>query len=181
MIVTAQVRWELGRQCQIQSSKGMTIEEELAYLREEKKVLPEQLMQRDELIEQQELLVQQNALIQQHGEQMSSLCEQMKALQDRLAKDSHHSHLPVPAPGDIRSKRRIMSNEEKIWGELNASASFLDRISPGASTTKESLTPVTPLSFFAPEPFCDMARNLGSRPNSSASPMSMESLLLPAV
>jgi hypothetical protein len=65
---------------------------------------------------------------------------------------------PVQATGDIRSKRRIMSNEEKIWGELIVSAHFPDRISPVACTAKESLMPVTPLSFFAIEPFCDMAR-----------------------
>jgi hypothetical protein len=51
-----------------------------------------------------------------------------------------------------------MSTEEKIWGELIVSAYFLDRLSPGASTAKENLTPITPLSFFATEPFCDMAR-----------------------
>jgi hypothetical protein len=120
VIVTAQVRRGLGRQCQIQSSKGMTIEEELVYLREENMVLREQLMQRDELIEQQqELLVQQNALIQQHGEQMSSLIEQMKALQDRLAKDMYWL-LAISV-----LKERIMSNEEKIWVELIDSANFL--------------------------------------------------------
>lgn len=42
----------------------------------------------------QEALSEQNALIQRHSEQMSRLSEQVKALQDRLAKDSHNSHLP---------------------------------------------------------------------------------------
>ncbi len=78
----------------------MTIEEGLLSLQEENKALREQLAQRDELSEQQQaLLCEQNAVIQQQGEQMGSLSEQLKALQDRLAKDSHNSHLP-PSNGD---------------------------------------------------------------------------------
>jgi transposase len=90
---------------------GMTIEEELVWLREENTMLREQLAQRDELIQQQHaLLAQQNAVTQQHEEQMSSLSEQMKALRDRLAKASHNSHLSpasdrfVRQPGSLRKK-----------------------------------------------------------------------------
>ncbi len=95
----------------------MTIQEELAYLREENKVLREELAQRDEIIQQQqELLSEQNALIQQHGEQMSSLSEHMKALQDRLAKDSHNSHLPPSADRFVRKPKSLRTKSEKKSG-----------------------------------------------------------------
>jgi hypothetical protein len=79
----------------------MTIEEELVYLREENTVLREQLAQRDELIQQQ------------HGEQMSGLSEQLKALQDRLAKDSHNSHLPPSSDRFVRKPKSLRKKSEK--------------------------------------------------------------------
>src|SRR5712691_3168266 len=95
----------------------MTTEEELVSLREENKVLREQLAQRDEIIQQQqELLSEQNALIQQHGEQMSSLREHMKALQDRLAKDSHNSHLPPSSDRFVRKPKSLRTKSEKKSG-----------------------------------------------------------------
>jgi transposase len=95
----------------------MTIEEELVYLREENKVLREQLAQRDQTIQQQqELLTEQNALIQQHGEQLSSLSEQMKALRDRLAKDSHNSHLPPSSDRFVRQPKSLRQKSEKQSG-----------------------------------------------------------------
>src|SRR6266566_4468703 len=95
----------------------MTIEEELVYVREENKVLREQLAQRDETIQQQqELLAEQNAVIQQHGEQMSSLSEQMKALRDRLAKDSHNSHLPPSSDRFVRKAKSLRQSSEKKSG-----------------------------------------------------------------
>jgi transposase len=95
----------------------MTIEEELVSLREENRVLREQLAQRDELIQQQqELLWEQNAVIQQHGEQMSSLSEHMKALQDRLAKDSHNSHLPPSSDRFVRKPKSLRTKSEKQSG-----------------------------------------------------------------
>ena len=52
----------------------MTIEEELLSLREENKILRDQLAQRDELIQQQQaLLDEQKALLQHHDEQMNRL------------------------------------------------------------------------------------------------------------
>src|SRR2546429_1322679 len=82
----------------------MTIEEELISLRE-------QLAQRDELIQQQQaLLWEQNVLIEQLREQHSSLAQQVKALQDRLAKDSHNSHLP---PSSDRFSRQPKSLRKK--------------------------------------------------------------------
>src|SRR6266568_4564250 len=95
----------------------MTIEEELVYLREENKSLREQLAQRDELIEQQQArLSEQNAVIQQHGEQMSSLSEQLKALRDRLAKDSHNSHLPPSSDRFVRTPKSLRQKSEKKSG-----------------------------------------------------------------
>jgi len=59
----------------------MTAEEEVVSLREEKRLLQEQLAQRDEQIAQM-----------QH--QMQLLRERVHALQEQLKKDSHNSHLP---------------------------------------------------------------------------------------
>src|SRR5713101_2695046 len=82
----------------------MTIEEELISLRE-------QLAQRDELIRQQQaLLWEQNVLIEQLREQHSSLAEQVKSLHERLAKDSHNSHLP---PSSDRFGRKPKSSRKK--------------------------------------------------------------------
>jgi transposase len=95
----------------------MTIEEELISLREENTVLREQLAQRDELIQQQhELLSEQNAVIQQHGEQMSRLSEQLQAVQDRLAKDSHNSHLPPSSNRFVRKPKSLRKPSGKKSG-----------------------------------------------------------------
>src|SRR5436305_12615068 len=95
----------------------MTIEEELVYLRQEKKALREQLAQRDERIQQQQaLLAEQNTLLQQHKEQMSRLSEQMKALHDRLAKDSHNSHLPPSSDRFGRKPKSLRPKSEKKAG-----------------------------------------------------------------
>ncbi len=95
----------------------MTIEEELVSLREENKGLREQLAQRDELIQQQQArLSEQNALIQHHGEQMSSLSEQVKNLRDRLAKDSHNSHLPPSSDRFGRKPKSLRTKSEKKSG-----------------------------------------------------------------
>jgi transposase len=95
----------------------MTIEEELVSLREENKVLREQLAQRDALIQQQQVvLAEQHAVIQQHGEQMSRLSEQLKAVQNRLAKDSHNSHLPPSSDRFGRKAKSLRSKSEKPSG-----------------------------------------------------------------
>ncbi len=95
----------------------MTIEEELVKLREENKVLREQLAQRDDLIQQQqEALSEQNAVIQRHDEQMSRVSEQLKALQDRLAKDSHNSHLPPSSDRFVRQPKSLRKKSEKKSG-----------------------------------------------------------------
>jgi transposase len=88
----------------------MTIEEELIFLREENKALREQLAQRDALIEQQQ------ALLQQQAEQIGSLSQQLKALQDRLAKDSHNSHLPPSSDRFGRKRKSLRHKSEKPSG-----------------------------------------------------------------
>ncbi len=75
----------------------MTAEEELIHLREEKRLLQEQLAQRDEQIVQM-----------QH--QMQQLREQVQALQEQLKKDSHNSHLP---PSSDRFQRQPKSLRKK--------------------------------------------------------------------
>jgi len=112
----------------------MTIEEELKNLREENTVLQEQLAQRDELIQQQQALpAEENAVIQHYGEQMSRLSEQIKALQDRFAKDSHNSHLP---PSADRFGRKLFclrpKSEKQSGGQPGHEGSSLPR-SPVAS------------------------------------------------
>src|SRR5438270_2774146 len=95
----------------------MTMEEELISLREENKALREQLAQRDELIEQQQaVLAEQNALLQQHAEQMSRLSEQVKSLRERLAKDSHNSHLPHSSDRFGRKRKSLRTKSEKPSG-----------------------------------------------------------------
>jgi transposase/uncharacterized coiled-coil protein SlyX len=95
----------------------MTMEEELISLREENKALREQLAQRDELIAQQQaVLAEQNAVIQQHAEQMSRLSEQVTSLRERLAKDSHNSHLPPSSDRFGRKRKSLRTKSEKPSG-----------------------------------------------------------------
>lgn len=95
----------------------MTLEEELIALREENKELREQLAQRDELIEQQQaLLTEQNAVMQHHAEQMSGLSKQLQAVQDRLAKDSHNSHLPPSSDRFVRQPKSLRQKSQKKTG-----------------------------------------------------------------
>src|SRR5437660_4047748 len=95
----------------------MTMEEELISLREENKALREQLAQRDELIEQQQaVLAKQNTVIQQHAEQMSRLSEQVTSLRERLAKDSHNSHLPPSSDRFGRKRKSLRQKSEKPSG-----------------------------------------------------------------
>jgi transposase len=95
----------------------MTMEEELISLREENKALREQLAQRDELIAQQQaVLAEQNAVLQQHAEQMSRLSEQVTSLRERLAKDSHNSHLPPSSDRFGRKRKSLRTKSEKPSG-----------------------------------------------------------------
>src|SRR6266581_2766163 len=81
----------------------MTIEEELRDLREENRVLREVLTQRDEQVDQMQ-------------EQITRLSEQVKFLQDRLAKDSHNSHLPPSSDRFVRTPKSLRKKSEKKSG-----------------------------------------------------------------
>src|SRR2546427_8811140 len=75
----------------------MTPEEELRQLRQENTMLREVIQQQRELIEQLQ-------------KQVANQTEQVKALQDRLSKDSHNSHLP---PSSDRFTRKPKSLRKK--------------------------------------------------------------------
>src|SRR6266849_2911538 len=81
----------------------MTTEEELLHLQEENRVLREVLTQQDEQIKQMQ-------------EQIIHLSEHMKALQDRLAKDSHNSHLPPSSDRFVRKPKSLRKKSEKRAG-----------------------------------------------------------------
>ena len=95
----------------------MTIEEELIHLREEKKSLHRQLMQRDERIEHLEMVLsQQKTLIQQMQEQTSCLMQEVKTLQDRLSKDSQNSSLPPSSDRFVRQPKSLRKKSQKKSG-----------------------------------------------------------------
>ena len=81
----------------------MTAEEELRQLRQEKKMLREIIQQQQELIEQ----------LQQ---QVASQADQVKALQNRLSKDSHNSHLPPSSDRFVRQPKSLRKKSEKKSG-----------------------------------------------------------------
>ena len=74
----------------------MTPEEELLELRQENKALHERLAQRDELIAQ--------------------LQQQVQALEEQLAKDSHNSHLPPSSDRFVRQPRSLRKKSGKKAG-----------------------------------------------------------------
>src|SRR6266699_2966102 len=77
---------------------------------EENQRLREQVAQRDERIQQQRLLMQQMQ------EQIAALTQQVKDLQDRLAKDSHHSSLPPSSDRFVRQPKSLRTKSEKKSG-----------------------------------------------------------------
>jgi transposase len=79
-------------------------------LEEENQRLREQLAQRDELIQQQSLL------IEQLHDQIAALTQQVKDLQDRLAKDSHNSSLPPSSDRFGRQPKSLRTKSEKKSG-----------------------------------------------------------------
>ncbi len=81
----------------------MTAEEEVVYLREEKRLLQEQLAQRDEQITQMQ-------------RQMQQLREQVQALQEQLKKDSHNSHLPPASDRFHRQPKSLRKRSGKKPG-----------------------------------------------------------------
>ncbi|HEY6411184.1 MAG TPA: DUF6444 domain-containing protein [Ktedonobacteraceae bacterium] len=74
----------------------MTPEEELLELRQENTTLHEQLAQRDALIAQ--------------------LQQRVQALEERLAKDSHHSHLPPSSNRFVRQPKSLRKKSGKQAG-----------------------------------------------------------------
>src|SRR5260370_8263871 len=74
----------------------MTPEEELLQLRQENKDLHERLAQRDELI--------------------AHLQQRVQALEERLAKDSHNSHLPPSSDRFVRQPKSLRKKSGKKAG-----------------------------------------------------------------
>src|SRR6266404_924851 len=81
----------------------MTPEEELRQLRQENTMLREVIQQQRELIEQLQ-------------KQVANQTEQVKALQDRLSKDSHNSHLPPSSDRFTRKPKSLRKKSEKPSG-----------------------------------------------------------------
>jgi transposase len=79
-------------------------------MEEENQRLREQLAQREERIQQQSLL------IEQMQEQIATLTQQVKDLQDRLAKDSHNSSLPPSSDRFVRQPKSLRTKSEKKSG-----------------------------------------------------------------
>src|SRR5260370_32211663 len=95
----------------------MTAEEELIHLRQENSLLREQVGLQRELMGQQEeqiaLWEEQNRLQQQ---QITQLTEQVKARHQRLAKDSHNSHLPPSSDRFARQPKSLRKKSGKKKG-----------------------------------------------------------------
>src|SRR5260370_531402 len=84
---------------------------------EENQRLREQVAQRDARIQQQEtLLCQQRLQRQQMQAQIAALTQQVKDLQDRLAKDSHNSSLPPSSDRFVRRPKSLRKKSEKKSG-----------------------------------------------------------------
>jgi transposase/uncharacterized coiled-coil protein SlyX len=86
-------------------------------LEEENERLREQVAQRDARIQQQDtLLCQQRQQMQQMQAQIAALTQQVKDLQDRLAKDSHNSSLPPSSDRFVRQPKSLRPKSERKPG-----------------------------------------------------------------
>lgn len=86
-------------------------------MEEENQYLREQVAQRDARIQQQDtLLCQQSLLMQQMQAQIATLTQQVKDLQDRLAKDSHNSSLPPSSDRFVRQPKSLRNKSKKKPG-----------------------------------------------------------------
>jgi transposase len=89
----------------------------MKHLREENRVLREQLAQRDEIIQQQQgLLAEQKGLLQQMREQISGLGKQVKSLREQCSKNSHNSHLPPSSDRFGRKPKSLRQKSERKAG-----------------------------------------------------------------
>src|SRR5438132_7452535 len=102
----------------------MTAEEELIHLRQENRLLREQAsvqqetisVQRDLITRQQEQITLLERELSLQQEQMAQFAEQVKALQERLAKDSHNSHLPPSSDRFGRQPKSLRKQSGKQPG-----------------------------------------------------------------
>ena len=103
----------------------MTAEEELIHLRHENRLLREQAsvqqetisVQRDLITRQQEQITLLERELSLQQEQMAQFAEQVKALQERLAKDSHNSHLPPSSDRFSRQPKSLRKKSGKKAGD----------------------------------------------------------------
>ncbi len=106
-------------------------EEELTQLRQENRLLREQtglqqetislqkqliarLQEQISLLERERSLLERERSLQQ--QQLTQLSEQVKGLQERLAKDSHNSHLPPSSDRFVRQPRSLRKKSGKKPG-----------------------------------------------------------------
>src|SRR5260221_13982263 len=95
----------------------MAPEEELIYLREENQALRERASLQQETIDvQQTVIDQQQRLIEGLQQQTELLTGQVQALQERLKKDSHNSHLPPSSDRFHRQPKSLRKSSGKTPG-----------------------------------------------------------------
>src|SRR5438132_11404391 len=88
----------------------MTAEEELIQVRQENRLLREQAS-----LQQEQMSLQQEPISRQQ-QQLTQLTQQVKTLQERLAKDSHNSHLPPSSDRFGRQPRSLRKKSGKKPG-----------------------------------------------------------------
>src|SRR5437763_10371598 len=111
----------------------MTAQEELIQLRQENSLLREQVgLQQETITLQGELIQRQQEQIRLQEQQLSLLTEQVKVLQERLAKDSHNSHLPPSSDRFVRQPKSLRKKSGKKPG---------GQAGHGGNTLKLSETP----------------------------------------
>ncbi len=95
----------------------MTTEEEVIFLRQEKQALQERVRVQQEQIEaQQAVIKQQQHVIEELQKQTAELSNQVHALQERLKKDSHNSHLPPSSDRFHRQPKSLRKSSGKKPG-----------------------------------------------------------------
>src|SRR3989440_4243384 len=95
----------------------MSMETDGIHLHEENQRLREQVARREARIQQQEtLLGQQSQQMQQMQAQIAGLTQQVKDLQDRLAKTSRNSSLPPSSDRFVRQPKSMRTKSKKKPG-----------------------------------------------------------------